>query len=295
LSIDLPETVMPRFLLKTTVATLMITTTSLAAQSIQIGDACSYFGESLPTSALTFASVDAAASTLDSIVQATGLASNFQIQAAAVPNAVAVVQGTQRYVLYNPSFMADMNASSGTDWAAVSILAHEVGHHLNGHTLVPGGSRPTTELQADRFSGFVLQKMGANLAQATAAMAAFGSPTGSATHPARGDRLTAITQGWIQACDADATCDSSQASMNTQPVITFTDSCIINGEAVQITSQNEVISQVTGSLVGYRADTFWPGRCSFDLTSPNGGRYCVQSSGLVFSGTPNPVGQCNPL
>jgi hypothetical protein len=76
-----------------------------------------------------------------------------------------------------------------------------VGHHLQGHTLQAGGSRPPTELEADRYSGYVLFRMGATLDQSQAAMRALGSDTGSATHPDRSSRLAAITNGWVAACE----------------------------------------------------------------------------------------------
>ena len=48
----------------------------------------------------------------------------------------------RRYLLYNPKFLAAVNRAGHTDWAGISILAHEMGHHLNGHTLRAGGSQP---------------------------------------------------------------------------------------------------------------------------------------------------------
>ena len=38
----------------------------------------------------------------------------------------------------------------------MTLLAHEVGHHLNGHTIHRGGSTPELELEADEFAGFIL-------------------------------------------------------------------------------------------------------------------------------------------
>lgn len=75
--------------------------------------------------------------------------------------------------------------------------------YLNGHTLIPGGSRPPTELEADSFSGFVLYKMGANLEEAQAAMNAIASEKGSETHPPKRSRLAAIESGWTKAKDQD--------------------------------------------------------------------------------------------
>ncbi len=81
-------------------------------------------------------------------------------------------------------------------WASLSILAHEVGHHLNGHSLIPGGSRPSLELQADKFSGFILAKIGASLEEAQSAINAIVSENGSTTHPGKSARLAAIANGW---------------------------------------------------------------------------------------------------
>jgi hypothetical protein len=51
-------------------------------------------------------------------------------------------------------------------------------------------------LEADEFSGFVLRKMGASLADAQAAMKMLASQTASRTHPAQHDRLASIERGW---------------------------------------------------------------------------------------------------
>ncbi|MGV8932535.1 MAG: hypothetical protein ACOH1R_10565 [Luteimonas sp.] len=67
-------------------------------------------------------------------------------------------------------------------------MAHEIGHHLSGHTITEGHSRPEIELEADKFSGYVLYKMGAPLADSTQAIMAMGSPTEQPTHPARDRR-----------------------------------------------------------------------------------------------------------
>ena len=135
------------------------------------------------------------------IIEVVGLRANFDIRPANIENAAAVVYGGKRYVLYNPTFINNLIKTTGTDWAAISVLAHEVGHHLNGHTVSGSSNQPTAELEADEFSGYVLRKMGAMLAQAQAAMQTLASTTASASHPAKYDRLTAIAQGWNHADD----------------------------------------------------------------------------------------------
>ncbi|HEX2536543.1 MAG TPA: hypothetical protein VHK69_22525 [Chitinophagaceae bacterium] len=138
---------------------------------------------------------------IQEIIDVLGLKANFEIMPANIENAAAVVYGGKRYVLYNPTFINRLVQAAGNKWAAVSVLAHEVGHHLNGHTITRGGSSPDVELEADEFSGFVLRKMGASLKDAQAAMSLLASQTASRTHPARYDRLTSIAKGWDHADD----------------------------------------------------------------------------------------------
>ncbi|WP_187261531.1 M48 family metalloprotease [Pontibacter beigongshangensis] len=128
-----------------------------------------------------------------------GLKPRFEVRAANIENAAAVVYGGKRYILYNERFLSAINNAVRTDWAGVSILAHEIGHHLNGHTLTGKGSNHADELEADEFSGFVLRKMGASLEEAQAAMSVLSQERNSSTHPGRSYRLAAISKGWRSA------------------------------------------------------------------------------------------------
>ncbi|SNR59382.1 M48 family metalloprotease [Hymenobacter mucosus] len=137
---------------------------------------------------------------LREITDVVGLKPRFELRSTtAVQNAAAVVYDGKRYLLYNPQFVASVNRAGRTDWAGISILAHEMGHHLNGHTLRAGGSNPADELEADEFSGFVLRKMGASLAEAQAGMAVVSDDEASPTHPGRRTRLASISEGWQRA------------------------------------------------------------------------------------------------
>lgn len=161
---------------------------------------CGFHGEEiLVEKGHSFATNQEAIQVVNDIMNAVGLRANFKIQGAKVPNAAAVVMGETRYVLYNPKFIKNINKGTKTDWAAISIMAHEIGHHLNGHTLTKAGSRPATELEADEFSGFVLHRLGAPLKDAQAAMNLLANPYGSLTHPAKDRRLAAIEKGWRRA------------------------------------------------------------------------------------------------
>lgn len=136
---------------------------------------------------------------IDEIIEVVGLKPRFELRAANIENAAAVVYNGKRYILYNEQFLNSINNAVRTDWAGVSILAHEIGHHLNGHTLSRTGSNPADELEADEFSGFVLRKMGASLEDAQAAIKLLSEERTSSTHPGRSYRLAAISKGWSSA------------------------------------------------------------------------------------------------
>ncbi|WP_375434328.1 membrane-binding protein [uncultured Hymenobacter sp.] len=164
---------------------------------------------------------------LREITDVVGLKPRFELQAtSAVQNAAAVVYSGKRFLLYNPDFVAAVNRAGRSDWAGISILAHEMGHHLNGHTLKTGGSNPTDELEADEFSGFVLRKMGASLAEAQAGMAVVSDEEASPTHPGRSTRLKAINEGWqrasqqIVASNRSTTPSAAPAIVSNYPAMT---------------------------------------------------------------------------
>ncbi|RED92464.1 tetratricopeptide repeat protein [Marinoscillum furvescens DSM 4134] len=177
------------------------------AQSVE---ACGYYGHNAKFSKeqicpqLGFESSEDAEKSIRKILNQLGLQMNFLVvQCSNINNAFAVNLegdiGHIRYIIYDEGFLERIGMKSQTDWASVSILAHEIGHHLNAHTLDGVGSRPEKELDADEFSGFALNRLGATLEEAQAAMQNAGGEKASKTHPARSDRLNAIAHGWTNA------------------------------------------------------------------------------------------------
>ena len=131
--------------------------------------ACSYDGSAIALNVQGMSEGQAGSGTevVADIMRYTGLHQNFEVLPhPEEPNAAAVIvvgpdKLPKRFIAYNENFMKDVRAATANnDWAPVSIMAHEIGHHLSGHTIQPGGSQPATELEADKFSGFVLYKMG---------------------------------------------------------------------------------------------------------------------------------------
>jgi hypothetical protein len=78
-----------------------------------------------------FASPEEAKAIISEIMDAVGVKASFEVRAAKIPNAAAAVSRGRRFILYNPAFMAAINRATGSNrWAPISILAHEIGHHL---------------------------------------------------------------------------------------------------------------------------------------------------------------------
>lgn len=199
---------------------------ALADELSEMLQACSYDGTELQvsTAGLADAGHSAGEAVVSEIMRFTGLPQNFKVVEGNVPNAAAMIligpdKLPQRVIAYNAAFIERVRtASANDDWAAASIMAHEIGHHLSGHTLMPGGSLPPIELEADRFSGFVLFKMGAALADAQRAVSTLVPMADGPTHPGRPKRLAAVEAGWTASCDqSPGGCASTAVAGVTSP------------------------------------------------------------------------------
>jgi len=128
------------------------------------------------------------------IVYDIGLSPNFQVLQANVDNAAAITHEGARYILYSADFMSGLQNNSN-EWSRWVILAHEVGHHLNGHALDDLGSRPLRELEADKFSGAAIKRMGGTLEEGLAIYRKM-SDYSSTTHPGKKARIEAFINGY---------------------------------------------------------------------------------------------------
>ncbi|MEZ0542967.1 hypothetical protein [Fibrella arboris] len=164
---------------------------------------CKYTGGQTPTTTCTYSGQSTsshATRVIDRILKPIGLMQNFKVmECPETRNCFAAVMNGQRFIIYDGAFMQQLEEATETDWSATSIMAHEIGHHLQGHTLAAGGSSHQKELEADRFSGFVLHQLGATLDESTVAIRALVGVASSASHPGKAARLEAIRKGWTEA------------------------------------------------------------------------------------------------
>ena len=149
------------------------------------------------TTQSNFQSVYEAGTYVNQMLDSINWQENFNIRELnGINNAYATIYRNQRYIVYDNNFLENLDKYAQTKWASLSVMAHEMGHHYRNHVVDSRGSTPAKEIEADYFSGYVIAKMGAGLNEAMAAMQRIASDRASATHPAKADRLRAITQGW---------------------------------------------------------------------------------------------------
>ncbi len=189
-------------------ATLLISG-SVNAQSTDSNSenfVCNYVGNGRLSSPkeicnyLSFTSNRHAERVVERILQPVGLQRNFVVvECPNTENCFATVVDGKRFIIYDGNFMKKIQDLTNTDWSAISIVAHEIGHHLQGHTIDGMGSRPEKELEADRFSGFVLHQLGASLPESLIAIRTLSSEENTDSHPGRQIRVDWISKGWNEA------------------------------------------------------------------------------------------------
>lgn len=167
------------------------------------------------------------------VADAIGLEPNFKLVEADFDEdqwAYAMIREGKRLIVYDRKrFHWD---SEPARWEDVTILAHEIGHHLNGHTLASERSAWAIELKADQFAGFAISRLGGSLVQAQSVYR-HASEAGSKTHPPRAQRLAAIEAGWRH----------SEALKNQEPLTCATDWL---GEAFAVRNRSCRMAKVCG-------------------------------------------------
>lgn len=125
-----------------------------------------------------------------------------------INNAVAITYRGERYILFDPIFMQVLSENGNEYWNNMFILAHELGHHINGHPVDVAlrgnfdnkslSERREQELEADEFAGFVLAKLGASFTQASEIFENLPEipNENTSTHPSYSSRIEAIKKGF---------------------------------------------------------------------------------------------------
>jgi hypothetical protein len=118
-------------------------------------------------------------------------------------NAFATVAEGRKILVVDVGFLEKVNQKAGTQWSAIQVLAHEVGHHIAGFS----DDRHRSELNADYWSGQTLQRLGSAKSAATSAILTVGTEFDTPSHPNKHRRAASIERGWEDA--AQGTVDYS--------------------------------------------------------------------------------------
>ncbi len=123
------------------------------------------------------------------------------------------------YIYFNPRALGYLDTSEERH-ETLSILAHEIGHHLSlHHNFIDTytkckkkkdenacGKCHTFELEADRFTGYMMHKMNISLKEAQSAYTqlSFNYDDSKKTHPKLEKRLMAVKEGYNISANAYA-------------------------------------------------------------------------------------------
>ena len=224
-----------------------------SSYQMHIDHSCSFDVDLIDTTVYSFTSDVQADKALNRIMKLTGLPANFELKSASVPNACAVVKcddygNCKRYILYSQEFMENIKYETRTNYAELGILAHEIGHHLSGHTLTNNGSRYDTELEADKFAGFMLYKLGATITEVKQCYSILPS-TGSSTHPPKSARIAAVSSGYYDAKrSGEVVVESASNNTKTSRNISTTHSRNTNVGATVRIGYLEVMTEDLGKM-----------------------------------------------
>lgn len=154
----------------------------------------------------------------DKIVAFTGLPIKFKlVQSTDIPTAMAHFDGKNHYLIYNEDFFSRIKASGYSDWPAIFVLVHEIGHLLIQHPSVEDTKkRKDQELEADQFAGYGLCRLGATVQEALSYIDHFSNEE-QGNHPDRNKRIKAITDGWnmgnLDAESVNGPCNSNDGNI----------------------------------------------------------------------------------
>lgn len=178
---------------------VFVTSVLSAQEPISIQNGCNFEGEETEKEYYTFESSNEAEKIVKRILDGTDIShESIVVKEANVKNALASTVDKRRYILYSTAFLEKFKGDAKTKWAAYTVLAHEIGHHLNGHDFSEKDPkiRRKMELQADRFAGGVCRTLGATLEEALAGMESMQLEGETSTHPPKSARTAAIANGW---------------------------------------------------------------------------------------------------
>jgi len=115
-------------------------------------------------------------------------------------NAQAMFYQRRQIIAYEWPLEAKLADSSERQWDIVAVLAHEIAHHMLGHTLDLSNDRKRMELDADRFAGHTIGIMRGEQDDAMKAINQYiNDQQQGPEYPSKTARKKAARDGWTRA------------------------------------------------------------------------------------------------
>ena len=161
----------------------------------------------------TFHNYKTADIAIEKIVSSVSIPNNFKlVECENIQNAAALIYNGERYILYDKDFLNAISERTN-DFGRIFVLAHEIGHHINGHLISDvnyrlinerrkeetNAEKRKMELEADKFAGSVIARLGGNIEDATMPIRLIPNPPLNGTHPQTKDRVNSIILGYNNA------------------------------------------------------------------------------------------------
>lgn len=190
---------------------LAVATNNLVAQTVNFSG--QQVSQSELCNSLGFQDNAEAKNALDKICAAAELVNNYILMPCPnVGTCLALVRDDVPMIVYDNKFLEKIktygfsekkisNNTSLVDWNSLTILAHELGHHVNQHFSKLRSSADfilKNEIEADEFAGATLYKLGATIDQVKESYASLPEEA-TFSHPARLSRLQAVEKGYSNA------------------------------------------------------------------------------------------------
>ena len=188
-----------RFWILMHVAVFVLSAAVSAQEPVSLSHQCDYFSEKKGDQIYEFPADANAKELVRQILSAVESKANFELHASNVTTVTGGIAGETRIVLYN-QFLFGAENKGKMKWINLAILAHQIGHHINKHSFSKDTEqRKAMELEADRFSAYVLFKLGASAEQAAYALQTDEALSQPSNYPSRSNRVDAIIAVWHSA------------------------------------------------------------------------------------------------
>jgi len=158
---------------------------------------CLFDSDEMKESLYTFPPDKRSLNLFNELLAKSGKQLRVKIRAANVPQVGAAEHGNERLLLYNQFVLEQFEKEDTKNWQVLAVIAHQIGHHANNHAFVlEDRMRTEIEIEADRFAGYLLFRLGAAISDIEALHKFLDSQHQNPRFPLPRVRLDAFIEGW---------------------------------------------------------------------------------------------------